>query len=435
MRSTSFLRPTRLAALLAAGALGATASPAAAEMLTYVDLDTHNVWAENVDGSERRQLTTDATDTLRYSFPSVNDNGDLAVLLRNTRTGDPSIVFVPRGGERVINLMPAWGVGVTAPLGARLQPTGRLLAYSFGRFHGGGQSAAGNVVPADAPGNPTQGPGFPNMLSATWHGDKLVWSNFEALAYGTGAETTAWIDGASFGEVSRDGSRLLAVLTPSGRLAFQALTGPMPAQVDDAVGGCFVPYTGTLADVALAPSGRWVAFRDDSGLNVAEIAIPGGGAEHCTLTNQRVVSTRADDPAFSTVTLGQPPQQPPVEQPPGRQPQDPPRDGGGESGRGRGRTGGGDKAVPKATVGKTTLKAALRRGLAVKLSGLRKGRTTVTAKLGRRPVASARAKVPASGKVSLRLRFTAAGRRALKGRKRATLTIVAGKAKTTVKLK
>lgn len=428
MRSLPLLRPAGFAALLALGAAGATAGPAAAESITYIDGQTHNVWAENVDGSERRQLTTDATNTLRYSFPSMNDNGDMAVLLRETTSSNVSINFFPRGGERIMNIMPAWGVGVTAPFNARLQPGGRLLTYSFGRFHGQGQSAAGNVVPADAPGSPTQGPGFPNMLGATWHGDKLVWTNLEALAYGTGAETTAWITGASFGEVSRDASRLLALLKPSDKLAFQALRGPMPAQSDDTVGGCFVPSTGTItADVALAPSGRWVAFKDANGLNIAQIDIPAGGTENCTLTNLRTIGGGAEDPAFSAFTFA-PPEQP-REQPRDRQPPEQPRDRGGE------RSGGGGKGGPKATVGKVTLKAALKRGIAVRLSGLKKGRTTVSAKLGRKLVASAKVSVPASGKASLRLRFTAAGRRALKGRKSATLTIVAGKAKTTVKLK
>jgi hypothetical protein len=426
MRSLPLLRPAGLAALLAIGAAGASAGPAAAESITYVDGQTHNVWAENVDGSERRQLTTDATDTLRYSFPSTNDNGDLAVLLRNTNSSGVSINLFPRGGERIMNLMPVWGGGVViAPFGARLQPQGRLLAYSFGNFTGSSGISAGNVVPADAPGSPTgPGPGFPNMRGATWHGDKLVWTNGEALAYGTGAETTAWISGADFGEVSRDGSRLLAKLNPSERLAFQALSGPMPGQVDSATGGCFVPYTGAITpDLALSPSGRWIAFKDGNGLNIAQVDIPAGGGETCTLTNLRTVGGGAEDPAFSAFTFA-PPQQPPVEQPPGRQPTEQPRD----------RNGGG-KSGPKATVGKVTLKAALKRGLAVRLSGLKKGRTTVSAKLGRKLVASARVKVPASGKASLRLRFTAAGRRALRGKKSATLTIVAGKARTTVKLK
>lgn len=427
MRSLPPLRPAGLAALLAAGALGAAAGPVAAESITYIDGQTHNVWAENVDGSQRRQLTSDATATLRYSFPSMNDNGDMAVLLRETTSSNVSINFFPRGGERIMNIMPAWGVGVTAPFNARLQPGGRLLTYSFGRFHLGGQTAAGNVVPADAPGSPTQGPGFPNMLGATWHGDKLVWTNLEALAYGDGSETTAWITGASFGEVSRDASRLLALLT-NGKLAYQALKGPMPSQVDDAVGGCFVPATGTItADVALAPSGRWVAFRDGNGLNIAQIEIPAGETESCTLTNVRTIGGGAEDPAFSAFTFA-PAQQPPQEQPRDGGPTDPPRDRGGNGGGGR-------PAAPKATVGRATLKGALKQGLAVKLSGMKKGRTTVTAKLGRKVLASARVNVGASGRATLRLRFTAAGRRTLKRRKRAKLTIVAGKAKTTVTLR
>ncbi len=186
MHTLPLLRPARLAALLAAGALGAGAAPAAAEMLTYVDGAPCNVWAENADGSQRRQVTTDADGDHQYSFPSANDAGEYAALLGDRQTGNPALVFLA-GSSRTVNLLPAWGLGVTAPLGMRIAPASRLVAYVFGRFHGAGQSIAGNVVPADAPGSPTgPGPGFPRMRSVTWHGDKLVWSSESATFYGTG---------------------------------------------------------------------------------------------------------------------------------------------------------------------------------------------------------------------------------------------------------
>ncbi len=259
MHTLPLLRPARLAALLAAGALGAGAAPAAAEMLTYVDGAPRNVWAENADGSQRRQVTTDADGDHQYSFPSANDAGEYAALLGDRQTGNPALVFLA-GSSRTVNLLPAWGLGVTAPLGMRIAPASRLVAYVFGRFHGAGQSIAGNVVPADAPGSPTgPGPGFPRMRSVTWHGDKLVWSSESATFYGTGAETTAWLSGVTSAEVSRDGRRVLARIpgTPT-RLAYQALKAePMPAAPDETAGGCYVPYTGELSDAALSPSGGW----------------------------------------------------------------------------------------------------------------------------------------------------------------------------------
>jgi len=225
------------------------------------------------------------------------------VLLRSTRTGAVSIVVYPAQGEPIVNAMPVWGFGVTVPLSARVKPSSRLLAYSFGKVSGTSFSVSGNVVPADAPGSPVGGPGFPGMVGATWHGDQLVWTDGASLTYGVGADATRWVPGASFGEVSRDGSRLLAVLEQEPRqLVLQALAGPMPAQADPALGACAIPYEGTLGDVALAPSGRWVAFVDGRGLNLARAEVPGGGAP-CALSGHRIVATNADDPAFSGYTF------------------------------------------------------------------------------------------------------------------------------------
>ncbi len=431
MDLSPLLRPARLATLLAAGTLGACATPAAAELLTYVDGAPRNVWAENADGGLRRQVTSDADDSRQYSFPSANDAGEYAMLLGDRQTGNPAIVFLA-GTSRTVNLMPAWGLGVTTTFGMRIAPGSRLVAYVFGRFHGAGQSVAGNVVPADGPGSPTgPGPGFPRMRGATWHGDKLVWTNLEAIFYGTGGETTSWLNPASSGEVSRDGSRLLATLPGAPkRLVYQALKGAMPGQPDDATGGCYVPYTGELGDVALSPSGSWVAFRDDAGLHVAQVAIPPGAEESCTLSQARLVSATADDPAFSNATLT------PAPTPGGGGDPTPPGGGGGGTPPG----GGGGKPPttrtgPRATVARSTLKGALRNGLKVQLRGLPRGRTTVTAKLGRKLLASARVKVPASGRASLRLRFSKAGRRALRGRRSATIVVTAGTARVRVRLK
>ena len=353
------------------------------------------------------------------------------MLLRSTRTGAVSIVVYPAQGEPIVNAMPVWGFGVTVPLSARIKPSSRLLAYSFGKVSGTSFSVSGNVVPADAPGSPVGGPGFPGMVGATWHGDQLVWTDGASLAYGVGADATRWVPGASFGEVSRDGSRLLAVLEQEPRqLVLQALAGPMPAQADPALGACAIPYEGTLGDVALAPSGRWVAFVDGRGLNLARAEVPGGGAP-CALSGHRIVATNADDPAFSGYTFPAAAPAPP-----------PPAGGGGSHGGGSpggsgGETGrsGGAAARPKATVARVGLRKALRQGLVVRLSGLRAGRVTVTARLGRTRVASARVRVGAGGRASLRLRFTRAGRRALSRRRSARLTIVAGRARTTVTLK
>jgi hypothetical protein len=87
------------------------------------------------------------------------------------------------------------------------------------------------------------------------------------------------------------------------------------------------------------------------------------------------------------------------------------------------------------TVARSSLRAALKRGLKVTLSGLAPGRRTVTASAKGRTLAKATVKVPASGRATGRLTFTRSARRALRGRRSLTLTIRAGGAKRTVTLK
>jgi Ca2+-binding RTX toxin-like protein len=86
------------------------------------------------------------------------------------------------------------------------------------------------------------------------------------------------------------------------------------------------------------------------------------------------------------------------------------------------------------TVAPAKLRAALARGLVVRLAGLRAGRTTVTARLGRRVVARGIARITAAGTGRATLTFTRAGKRALRGKRRVTLKVSAGAATATVRL-
>ena len=82
------------------------------------------------------------------------------------------------------------------------------------------------------------------------------------------------------------------------------------------------------------------------------------------------------------------------------------------------------------------LRAALRSGLRVKLTGL-PARRTITAKAmqGRRTVATARVKTTAKGTATATLRFTKAARRSLARKRSVTLTVTAGAVTGRVTLK
>jgi hypothetical protein len=86
------------------------------------------------------------------------------------------------------------------------------------------------------------------------------------------------------------------------------------------------------------------------------------------------------------------------------------------------------KATPR-------LKAALKKGLTVQVSGLPAGKVTVTATYGKRTVATGKATVRKGRAATAKLRFSAQGRKALKGRKSVRLTLRAGKATGSVTLK
>ena len=82
-----------------------------------------------------------------------------------------------------------------------------------------------------------------------------------------------------------------------------------------------------------------------------------------------------------------------------------------------------------------TLRSALRKGLAVRLTGVAAGRRTIVARYRGFTVAKAVAEVGASGRATARLRFTSAAKRKLSRRRTATVVIAAGAARLTVTLR
>ena len=88
-----------------------------------------------------------------------------------------------------------------------------------------------------------------------------------------------------------------------------------------------------------------------------------------------------------------------------------------------------------ALVGRTRLKAALRAGLRLRLTGARPGKATVLVRQGSRKVASGRVTVPKGGTATVRVRFTKAAARRLRSARSVKLTVSGAGLKTTLTIK
>lgn len=91
---------------------------------------------------------------------------------------------------------------------------------------------------------------------------------------------------------------------------------------------------------------------------------------------------------------------------------------------------------PKLVAKVASPKTAVKKGLSVTVTGLAAGqRVSLTAKQGKRTVAKGSGKAGASGNATITLKFSKTGKRALAGKRRATLQISGAGAPVTVRLK
>ena len=93
-----------------------------------------------------------------------------------------------------------------------------------------------------------------------------------------------------------------------------------------------------------------------------------------------------------------------------------------------------DDAQPRMTVSKPKLRTALSRGLVVKLFGAKPGKASVVARHGRKVVARGSTTVKAGVPATVKVRFTKAGRRALRSKRKVTLKLSGGDLKLTLRL-
>ncbi len=211
------------------------------------------------------------------------------------------------------------------------------------------------------------------------------------------------------GDVSRTGTKLAFVAGQSDeQLRVYRMSG-LPPALPEACLNYTGPAGGHYGVPSWSPDAARLAFADADGIKVVSIPDFAGG---CTTAG-------ASPTAPLAIPGGSEPDWGPAGVPPRR-----PDPAGAAAGAGAPGSGAGPGAgAARVSVAAKRLRAALRTGLRVRISGAKPGRIVVKARAGRTVVASGTGTARADGRASLVLRFTATGRARLQAKRRVTLSV------------
>lgn len=455
-------------------ALLLAASAASADSIAYVK--GGDVWLSTPDGARQYQVTTDGG----YSTVSQADSGRIAAL-----RGDRIVTLNPDGSPvnaagatrheiRTPHSYTMPGTQFRGPFDPAISPDGMKIAYTWYYTQYGetpncnpstgcttvyGRQGTNYISPDGT--SPFDKPGWQEQtgwVGPSWHqdgetllSDPIQVGNQDVVVHtpgdassGVPGALSGWFfdadapGGLRDGEMSRDKTKVAFVSGEQGETVhlYRAMGGyphlPFACyRLNDAVGRVNSP--------SWSPDGTRLAFADATGVNV--LPLPSFANDCGTPTaehTKRLLIPGATNPDWG-----------PADVPPAR-----PGDGGGKDGGGndKGGGGGGTKPGPGGTITpkpqtvkpprgpaitlrkRVGLATAIKKGLAVQLSGVRPGTVKVVARLGKRSVGGARVRVPKSGTARATVKFTAAGRKAMKKQKTVRLTLKAGAAQGKVTL-
>jgi hypothetical protein len=436
--------PSTLRRALVLAGLCLAIVPAAASADSIVYLKSGNVWLSQPDGSGAYQVTTDGTPDSPYRSPSQADDGTIAAgrydeIVRMAQNGTVLTTIDPTGlMNSVGHLMDG------PPIDVAISPDGRRIAYTLSSFEcPPGASCGARFATAYTAADRFTAP---EASGTTYFRDASWVTNSRTLQFGgygsqvnlhdVGAgSATHWFDDSDYtdpstdlgdGEANRQGTDLAVVRGYGGSTHLMWYPAPDPRSgtpgTPNPFQGCETGQEEGLAGPSWSPDGSALALQAEEGIWVKRqardcavqptLAIPGGSAPDWGPADVAPAPRPRDDD---------------------RTP-DGPRPGGGVAGDGGVSV---TPLPPRATlrVAKLKLGRALRSGLKVTLRGAKPGRHTVRAKRGRRVVARGAARVSAAGAATLTLRFTKAGRRALRGARAVKLAISGGGAKASVTLR
>ena len=434
-------------ALVLAGLCLAVA-PAAASADSIVFVKAGNVWLAKPDGSGAYQVTTDGTPGSPYRSPSQADDGTIAV----SRHDD--IVRMTQNGTVLNRIDPdplTNSVGHPMdgpPVDVAISPDGKRIAYTFAGYEcpAGASCGARTATSYTAADHLT----LPVYSGSTYYRDPSWVTNSRTLQFGgygsqvnihdVGAAISHhWFDDSDYadpstdlgdGEATRQGTDLAIVrgYGPETHLIWYPspdVRSGLPA-VPDPMQGCATGQEEGIAGPTWSPDGGALAFESKDGIWVKP------QARDCNV-QPKLVLPGASQPDWGPANVAPAPR--PSGGTGGGSTPAPAGTGAKPGAQSGGVTVGPLPATATLRVKRLKLAKALRSGLKVTLQGARPGRQAVTAKRGRKVVARGTATVGANGAGTVTLRFTKAGKRALRKARTVKLAISGGGARATVALK
>jgi hypothetical protein len=440
----------RAAAALTAAAAGLllAASPAAADSIAYVR--DGDVWLSTTDGSRQYRVTADGG----YSTVSQADSGRL-VALRGTRIRhlerDGSVIADI--GTPVSNDDPA--MSFRGPYEPEISPNGKRVSYSYywqykgydpycnpgngcyvqRLYHGTAFTDPNRLTAWDEPGFQRQS----GWIYSSWVDDDTVLLSHPSVQPNEDVVLASpnskdgfrrWFvdhqyhDTITDATISRDRSAMATVTADGASLSILRSEGLFypgyPVRCFEATGPA-----GKFASPTFDPSGTRLYWAEGDGVHAVTLPKFGAGCGNVA-DAPRLLVPGGSNPAWG-----------PADVPPPRAATPPATPGAPPSAPTPIASTPGGGAGPRArlSASRVRLRDALRRGVAIRVTGARPGRHVLSARLGRTKVAGGSARIAADGRGRATLRFTSAGKRKLAGRRTAALTVTGAGARLTLTLK
>lgn len=421
MKNCSGARVRRLVLSTLTAAVLAAALPALASASSIVFIKDHNVWLANPDGSGQYQVTLDGTAAEPYTSPSQADNGTIFAIKGSGQNA--TFHKMKQNGVLLAAPFESSAPG-TGPLEASISPDGSLAAYSFLTTTSDYSCWPYSCVNVDGRVFYTRSDRFTHFEEIEGphtYGDDPSWVNDGRITFANGS-STLWTDGVgpeearqwfddydtpgtfgyqgqSYRDADVAGQTVALVRVNEGHIGDPPADGTTSIQIYNYTGTTYSGNAGVTAtcavrkansappqeDPTLSPDGALVAWQEPDGIWAAST---GCG-------NHTLIVPGGREPDWGPAAVN--PEARPDTEPPGME----------LAGR-----------LPK-------LGKALRRGIPLKVECSEACSINSRLLLGRRVVGKGKATLPGPGVGKLTVKFTKAGKRLLKRKRKVKLTLVA----------